>query len=826
MAKKKKGNNKKKKNDPNKQEAQPHQPSEKPEEANDDNAASIETENETPRTDNTEEAPTAAPEAGTAEEKKGDDNVTPLTAEEKTDPTAVDEEPAMVESAPVEKTDTTPEPTERDDAPIEQKEPQPSSPAVEASTTDLPMKEAVLADQEITSTEWEEDGPSDFAAETIGPPVQSGDTMPVAKETAEIPKEESPDSQVDEEQAKKGPSPSIPGVLDNSPSDEMGPVETPEPTMNAESESRDERIKHKCIEEKTVEPTPSQDTINASNAESQTKEVKFSQLEKPKKKAASQGLTFAAAFGNPASKPAPIDTERSATKPRNENPTPTGLTFAQAFSDKPPPPISPLVTPASVSGDAQSTPGIDPLPSTKSTNSSHSALSASKNRKVSDRMSKYMEEVHHEPLPGDAIPIKKKIPEPSPANSVSYSSQGTPLSAQSIREKLAVTEVELAQLPNIGSVREKFESSARSSGSGAVFEFGESFRQKKRYEQLTDKEKEMEAKVAMRGFNERDLFPGKTASGEIDTSNLGKVYTFEMSANASLDLPPDGTCRVDYKKADYSAMVFVVHRTRGMLLLHIDDLKGNKKSQVPSGKILEEEFLDAAMLSGSHNVQLQIAAREAAARQLYENTGLDIRGDPDRFKPAILRLNPPVDARGVQYLKNEYDNKLYYFLQVDDNDFSPITYADTSGQTGFKLKRPSEDPGDNALTLRLHDTYGGFTFILDPGDAAKILKQDGNKAATSALQMIMNEASEGIGANSPDAKATEYSVSDSAPDDEKADRLASSSGNVRTVGEKPSGEPSSGDGLKSFHDEADLKLKSSSDTNEHTTGVSCCCGWW
>ena len=533
-----------------------------------------------------------------------------------------------------------------------------------------------------------------------------------------------------------------------------------------------------------------------------------------------RGLTFAQAFASPSAvsplASPPMNQSEPKKVPSSEESskaTPRGMTFAQAFGKDSPPAVSPLATPAStmdVSTANEMPLDVEPQLSTKSERSSHSALSASMNKKVSGLMSKYMEEVAHEPKPGDAIPLRRRSPEPSPSNSFSYASQDTPLSAQSIKHKMAVTEVELSQLPKIDSVREKFESSSRSTGSSQVFEFGESFRQKKRFEQLSDREKELEAKAAMRGFNEKDLFPGRSASGEVDSSSLSKTYTFEMSTNASMDAPPDGKCRVNYKNADYTAMVFVVHRTRGMLLLHIKTSAGTpQKSQIPGGLIHEDEFLKAAKESGNSQVQLQIAAREAAARQLYEKTGLDIRHDVDRFKPAILRLNPPVDAKGVQYLKNEYKNKLYYFLQVDEEDFvSPNAVVDDIDSSKYKLTRPTEDPGDSPLTLRLINDYSGFTFVLDPTDAAKVLNEDGGKEATDALNMIMNEASGG-----PDAKATEYhSVNgQSVPADEKNGTLAA--GNIRTVGEKTT-----------FHQDAEINIKTSSES--HEVGFTCCCGWW
>lgn len=762
-------------------------------------------------------------EAILAQEEKKDEA---LVEQEKA--SAAEEEPTVLETDDTVKSREEVEEQVATEAESDEKEKvEPGAEVTAADTVDDVSEEKVVVEKQVEAADSVENQTvDDDAGEVSNLPNDGEDALPIERGIDHSPSDElgpAPPVRMDDVVSDVEPTKDAAHALGTESKDD--PSQAPEMRLKVETkiETKPSEASTVVLDNSGAAPAPMEPVkeVDATNAV-ETAEAEVSpaekQLEKPTDVAPT--VTFAQAFGSPNSEPASKETDAK-EKDLTVDTTPRGLTFAQAFGSNP---ISPLATPASVSKDASSEAlqPIEPLGSTKSSSSSHSALSASKNKKVQGLVSKYMEEVKHEPLPGDAIPIRKKNSEPSPANSMSYASHDTPLSAQSIREKVAVTEVELAQLPKITTVRDKFESSSRSTGSEPVFEFGESFRQKKRFEQLSDKERQEEAKIAMRGFNERDLYPGKVATGEIDTSSLGKVYTFEMSANASMDLPPDGTCRVDYKKADYTSMVFVVHRTLGMLLLYVGD-GANQKSQIPCGQIQEKEFLDAAQKSGSGNVQLQIAAREAAARQLFENTGLDIRGHIDRFKPAILRLNPPVDAKGVQYLKNEYNNRLYYFLQVDEQDFAAISESDASG----KLTRPSEDPGDSPLALRLRDNYNGFTFILDPSDAAKILKEDGSKEATHALRMIMNEASsEGVPSSSgPDAKATEYSVGDSAPDDEKADRVPSPN-NIRTVGETSPGKPSSGDAMASFHDEAALNIKSSSDTNDHVDGVTCCCGWW
>jgi hypothetical protein len=488
--------------------------------------------------------------------------------------------------------------------------------------------------------------------------------------------------------------------------------------------------------------------------------------------------------------------------------------------------------------------------SASETPTSHSALSASKNKKASDLISQYQEKVAHEALPGDAVPIQ------SSSQKGYYFDNVSPATARILQKKADLTFVELNSLPDMNSVRAKFEKSARKSPGN--FEFGESFRQKKRIEQLSEKEKEEDAKVTMRGFNEKVLTQGKRASGEIDNSSLPKSFTFDTSSNAAI-IPNDGVCRVDYMNADFRARVFVVHKTRGMLLLqdkHVSSSKSSrkkssrKKKTVPGGKITEEEFLAAAKESGSPQVQLQIAAREAAIRNVYEMTGLDIREQADRLKPAVLVMNPAMNAaRGYQYLRNENQEGLFYFLQVDDNDLEKLQEAQGDDAASAKLTRPSEDPGDDALptklkrptedpgddqlTLKVSNDYSGYEFVQDPVVASKYLKKDGDDAAV-ALAMIMSAAAQEAKATTPtqedtvkepDAKATEYadkSMLDDEIDDDDNDEVDDQpkNGTVRTIGitenaaEKPT-EPVDG-----------KPSKTSSDTADVMADVCCCCSFW
>jgi hypothetical protein len=137
-------------------------------------------------------------------------------------------------------------------------------------------------------------------------------------------------------------------------------------------------------------------------------------------------------------------------------------------------------------------------------------------------------------------------------------------------------------------------------------------------------------------------------------------------------------------------------------------------------------------------MQLQLAAREGAARHLFDQTGIDARGDLDRLQPAVLHLDLPVDAgNGMKLLKNEFDQRLYYFYQASTEDFVKDTEDENSEK---KLVKP-EGENESILKLRLSSDFSAFIFLKDPMKAMEVLQIEGDEQTTEALNMIMHEAS-------------------------------------------------------------------------------------
>jgi 8-oxo-dGTP pyrophosphatase MutT (NUDIX family) len=160
---------------------------------------------------------------------------------------------------------------------------------------------------------------------------------------------------------------------------------------------------------------------------------------------------------------------------------------------------------------------------------------------------------------------------------------------------------------------------------------------------------------------------------------------------------------VEYKKADFRSFLFVLHESYGLLLLHCTRKQCKPPHwQLPGGHVDKKEFKDAGMSplilcaflfnfdatkkqlcssllkfgtllfvakhKGDRNGQLLLASMMAAARELFEETGIDVRSNLTRLEPAALRSHEKFDNKGKQLLPNEYKERLFFFLNVTDDD--------------------------------------------------------------------------------------------------------------------------------------------------------------
>lgn len=159
---------------------------------------------------------------------------------------------------------------------------------------------------------------------------------------------------------------------------------------------------------------------------------------------------------------------------------------------------------------------------------------------------------------------------------------------------------------------------------------------------------------------------------------------------------------------NYRSFMFVLHEQYGMLLLHCTRKKNKVPHyQIPGGHV---DPIDSSLLlsmndtitnnetNNNNNIdnndtvqsRIQRAGIIGATRELYEETGIDVRTQLDRIQPVQLyndnnntndTNNNVTIERRTQLLINEYKQRLFYILFVTDHDFI-INNASTTNRIG------------------------------------------------------------------------------------------------------------------------------------------------
>ena len=122
---------------------------------------------------------------------------------------------------------------------------------------------------------------------------------------------------------------------------------------------------------------------------------------------------------------------------------------------------------------------------------------------------------------------------------------------------------------------------------------------------------------------------------------------------------------MDIASADYRGFVFAIHPEHGHVLLHCTRKKKKPNHfQLPGGHIDGFEFKEAAKATSDPLQQILLAGKMGTARELFEETAMDVRNSLERLEPTILYRKERKDK-----LSNEYKNRLFYTLKLTDDDF-------------------------------------------------------------------------------------------------------------------------------------------------------------
>ena len=156
------------------------------------------------------------------------------------------------------------------------------------------------------------------------------------------------------------------------------------------------------------------------------------------------------------------------------------------------------------------------------------------------------------------------------------------------------------------------------------------------------------------------------------------------------------------------SFVFVEHPQHGYLLLSSKNVKkGSTDSQTPGGHVDVAELV-AAQAIGTPEA-LDAMFRAVAARELYEETGMNIRQDLGRLRR----------------LESDHPLKVFFLLEVNDGDFSKV-----ASEPGAPLV-----PGAGAasLKLRLSHEHTAWRFEKDKAVAAEAMKLHSGGAPSEIL---------------------------------------------------------------------------------------------
>ncbi len=203
----------------------------------------------------------------------------------------------------------------------------------------------------------------------------------------------------------------------------------------------------------------------------------------------------------------------------------------------------------------------------------------------------------------------------------------------------------------------------------------------------------------------------------------------------------------DYSNDDYRAFLFAQHPVHGLLLLYCSRKK--KKSphfQAPGGHVDNADFHIASGRiksgkqdnsidnTGSSHPLLVLACKIGVARELYEETGIDLRNRLDRLQPVPLRDG---DSNKVNEKDDDltcrFKHRLFFKICLTDADFVTEGFDSKMG-LGLSQSMNTDPP---KLMIKLSHEHQGFIFEPNPMKAVDLLIQHSGGKVSTALGMAI-----------------------------------------------------------------------------------------
>lgn len=195
---------------------------------------------------------------------------------------------------------------------------------------------------------------------------------------------------------------------------------------------------------------------------------------------------------------------------------------------------------------------------------------------------------------------------------------------------------------------------------------------------------------------------------------------------------------------DLRAFLVLIHPDHGLLALHCTRKKKKPPHyQVPGGHVDKEDWppfeispTNDSFLSMS--MAMYNAAKTGGARELWEETGIDLRSNLDRLVPLVVRTE---QKKGKTQLPNEIQERLFFVAELNNADFR--SEADPIKRVKRVEAHPKGTPIQkdfNKLWVQLSVEHSGCCFIARPSLALTELELHSGgkiaKALKKALQLV------------------------------------------------------------------------------------------
>lgn len=222
--------------------------------------------------------------------------------------------------------------------------------------------------------------------------------------------------------------------------------------------------------------------------------------------------------------------------------------------------------------------------------------------------------------------------------------------------------------------------------------------------------------------------PKKDAFSIVEDPRETGSHKTNSVVSAITEVEDHDKTNMDFANADYRGFVFAIHPEYGYMLLHCTRKKKKPNHfQLPGGHIDAPEFKAAAQVTGEPLEQLLLAGKMGTARELFEETSIDLRNSLERLEPTKLYSKERKDK-----LSNEYKNRLFYTVHLRDDDFPTAEKMSVSG-AAFLQKAMGVNPPN--LKLKLSVEHQGFAFEKMPDVAATLLQHHSGGKVSTALRM-------------------------------------------------------------------------------------------